>query len=166
MEIYDQHADLVALEDYTGHRVLHCLHSLITSDQRDLIRDVVWDCYQKLIRGLNPSRKVYPETVLVTAIGVGENHPRHADNRRQDRRGRWVPNHTPQRCVSAVYYLNDEFEGGEIVFEQHSISVRPRQGLLLVFPSDQWHVHEVVPVRKGLRYTMPIWWTHRRAFAL
>jgi predicted 2-oxoglutarate/Fe(II)-dependent dioxygenase YbiX len=65
----------------------------------------------------------------------------------------------PSRDVSAICYLNDEFDGGEIVFERAQMTVKPRRGLLLAFPSDADHVHEVLPVRRGVRYTMPIWFT-------
>jgi len=48
-------------------------------------------------------------------------------------------NRTPQRDVSAICYLNDEFDGGEICFEQAQLTVKPRRGLLLAFPSDAAH---------------------------
>jgi hypothetical protein len=44
--------------------------------------------------------------------------------------------------------------------------VNPRRGLLLAFPSDAGHVHEVLPVRRGVRYTMAIWFTMQQSFAL
>jgi prolyl 4-hydroxylase len=104
--------------------------------------------------------------VILAALGVGGYHSRHADNCRQNEQGDWVANHTPQRDVSAIYYLNDEFEGGEIVFERAQLVVKPRRGLLLAFPSDADHLHEVLPVRGGVRYTMPIWFTKQQRYAL
>jgi len=97
------------------------------------------------------------ETVLLARLGPGGRHRRHADNCRQNACGEWEPNHTTQRVVSAIHYLNDDLEGGEIVFEQHDLVIKPLQGLLLMFPSDQHHVHEVWPVRAGHRYTLAIW---------
>src|SRR5205807_3842016 len=84
----------------------------------------------------------------------------------QNEQGDWVANHTPHRDVSAIYYLNDEFDGGEIVFDTQQLMVKPRRGLLLAFPSDAAHVHEVLPVRSGVRYTMPIWFTRQQRCAL
>jgi hypothetical protein len=109
---------------------------------------------------------LYPETVILAAMGAGGHHSRHADNCRQNEQGDWVANHTPHRDVSAIYYLNEEFDGGEIVFERQQLTVKPRRGLLLAFPSDAEHVHEVFPVRGGVRYTMPIWLTKQACFAL
>ena len=68
--------------------------------------------------------------------------------------------------MTAIYYLNDEFDGGEIVFERAQLVVKPRRGLLLAFPSDADHAHEVLPVRSGVRYTMPIWFTKQQRYAL
>jgi predicted 2-oxoglutarate/Fe(II)-dependent dioxygenase YbiX len=102
-------------------------------------------------------RRLRDETVLLARLGPGGRHRRHADNCKQDDRGEWVPNHTPNRVVSTIYYLNSGFEGGEIVFDQHDLVIKPVRGLLLMFPSDQHHVHEVLPVRAGQRYTLPIW---------
>jgi hypothetical protein len=63
---------------------------------------------------------LYPETVVLAAIGPGGHHSRHADNCRQNEQGECVANHTPQRHISAIYYLNEEFDGGEILFEQRN----------------------------------------------
>jgi predicted 2-oxoglutarate/Fe(II)-dependent dioxygenase YbiX len=104
--------------------------------------------------------------VLIAALGSGGHHSRHADNCRQNEKGDWVPNHTPQREASAIYYLNETFDGGEIVFDRERLTVQPRRGLLLAFPSDGDHVHEVLPVRSGVRYTMPIWFTTQEPLAL
>ena len=109
---------------------------------------------------------LYPETVILAALGAGGHHSRHADNCRQNEQGDWVANHTPQRDVTAIYYLNDEFDGGEIVFERVPLVVKPRRGLLLAFPSDAVHLHEVLAVRSGVRYTMPIWFTKQQRYAL
>jgi predicted 2-oxoglutarate/Fe(II)-dependent dioxygenase YbiX len=97
------------------------------------------------------------ETVLLSRLGPGGRHLRHADNCKEEG-GAWVPNHTPARVVSSILYLNSDFDGGEIVFEQHGPTIiKPRRGLLLLFPSDRHHVHEVRPVTAGYRYTAAIW---------
>jgi hypothetical protein len=46
------------------------------------------------------------------------------------------------------------------------LTVKPRRGLLFAFPSEADHVHEVLPVRSGVRYTMPIWFTKQQGCAL
>jgi predicted 2-oxoglutarate/Fe(II)-dependent dioxygenase YbiX len=105
-----------------------------------------------LFPGLGP---LVPETVVLSRLTIGEKHAAHADNCRL-MEGKWMPNHTPQRVVSAMLYLNDGFEGGELVFESGAV-IKPKPGLLVVFPSDQHHVHSVNRVTKGGRFNMSMW---------
>jgi len=56
---------------------------------------------------------------------------------------------------SLVTYLNDDYEGGEIHFKDHNITVKPKAGSLIMFPSQMPFVHEVLPITKGTRYMMP-----------
>jgi len=44
------------------------------------------------------------------------------------KKGDWVPNHTPQRDASAIYYLNETFDGGEIVFDRERLAVSRVEG--------------------------------------
>jgi 2-oxoglutarate-Fe(II)-dependent oxygenase superfamily protein len=115
------------------------------------------ECLDLCRTALNISERLYPETVLLTKLATGGLLRRHADNCRKNSRGEWVPNHTPNRDVSAIYYLNDDFAGGELVFDE--LVIKPRRGLLVAFPSDRHHMHEVRRVEQGGRYTMPVWLT-------
>jgi hypothetical protein len=61
--------------------------------------------------------------------------------------------------IATLIYLNDDYEGGEISFEQHNLSVKPKTGTLLIFPGNLNYAHEVKEVLSGKRYTAPIWFT-------
>lgn len=63
------------------------------------------------------------------------------------------------RDLSTVLFLNDDFEGGEFVFPDLRIRIRPEPGLLVCFPSSRWFVHTVEPVKSGNRYTLVSWMT-------
>ena len=63
-------------------------------------------------------------------------------------------NHLP-----IIIYLNDNYEGGEIKFETHDLSIKPNTGDLVVFPGNMHYAHEVTKVLSGDRYTLPIWFT-------
>jgi len=39
------------------------------------------------------------------------------------------------RHISVIQYLNEDFEGGELVFPLHHIIIKPRKGLLVCFPA-------------------------------
>jgi len=166
MTLYDQHALVTHVKDYTGHPVVYWNELQCAPDADKIFPGLIQGCLAEICRSLQFAGPLYPETLILAAIGPGGCHSRHADNCRQNDQGDWVPNHTPQRDVSAIYYLNDAFDGGEIVFERQGLVVKPRRGLLVAFPSDRDHVHEVYPVRSGLRYTMPIWFTRQESFAM
>jgi len=63
------------------------------------------------------------------------------------------------RDLSCVIFLNDDFEGGELVFPELKIRIRPEPGLMICFPSTQHYLHQVEPVTKGVRYSMVTWFT-------
>jgi len=166
MTMYDRHVHLTKVRDQTGHPVVYWPLFRDAGDAAEIVPRLFEECLRNISNQLRPAEPLYPETVILAAMGAGGHHDRHADNCRQNERGDWVTNHTPHRDVSAIYYLNDAFEGGEIVFGLQQLVVKPRRGLLLAFPSDASHVHEVLPVRSGVRYTMPIWFTRQQRFAL
>jgi hypothetical protein len=64
-----------------------------------------------------------------------------------------------ERDLSTVLFLNDDFEGGEFVFPDLRITIRPEPGLLIAFPSSQHYLHKVEPVISGTRYSMVNWMT-------
>jgi predicted 2-oxoglutarate/Fe(II)-dependent dioxygenase YbiX len=63
-------------------------------------------------------------------------------------------NHLP-----VLIYLNNDYEGGEIKFELHNLSIKPNPGDFIVFPGNLHYPHEVTEVVSGIRYTLPIWFT-------
>jgi predicted 2-oxoglutarate/Fe(II)-dependent dioxygenase YbiX len=63
------------------------------------------------------------------------------------------------RDLSTVIFLNDDFEGGEFVFPELRIRIRPEPGLLIAFPSSEYYLHKVEPVISGTRYAMVNWMT-------
>lgn len=69
----------------------------------------------------------------------------------------WVKN--VDRDISLVVYLNDDYEGGEIVFPKQAISVKPRKGMLVAFPSTHHFLHGVNPVVRGHRFAIVNWFS-------
>lgn len=59
-----------------------------------------------------------------------------------------------KRKVSFVFYINDDYEGGEVEFKNFIGSpYKPKKGTLLMFPSFPEYLHRVVPVSSGTKYT-------------
>jgi predicted 2-oxoglutarate/Fe(II)-dependent dioxygenase YbiX len=58
-----------------------------------------------------------------------------------------------------VFYLNDDFEGGDFVFPELKVRVRPEPGMMVCFPSNHQYMHGVEPVTRGKRYSIVTWAT-------
>jgi hypothetical protein len=61
--------------------------------------------------------------------------------------------------LSAVMYLNDDFEGGELVFPQHDVRVTPTAGRIVIYPGDNAYLHYVDQVTAGVRWACPLFFS-------
>ncbi len=67
----------------------------------------------------------------------------------------------PKYLLAALLYLNNEYDGGEIDFPDHGITIKPEPGDLVYFPSH--FIHQVLPIYgkdNVRRYTMPVFYTY------
>lgn len=55
-------------------------------------------------------------------------------------------------AFSLVSYPNDNYEGGEINFPNQNITIKPKAGSMIMFPSQLPYLHEVKPIISGTRY--------------
>lgn len=99
------------------------------------------------------------ERVQVLHYGIGGHYIPHvdADTLYKDDLGLDWWEKTLDRDLSVVYFLNDDFTGGELVFPDLALTIRPTAGTLVCFPSDHNYVHGVNPVSTGHRYTLVTW---------
>ena len=58
-------------------------------------------------------------------------------------------------AFSLVAYINDDYEGGEIHFPNQNITLKPKAGSMIMFPSQLPYLHEVKPIISGTRYMSP-----------
>ena len=61
------------------------------------------------------------------------------------------------RAVSCSFVLNDSFEGGEFAFFDRELIYNVPKGSAIMFPSNFMYPHEVIPVTKGVRYSIVTW---------
>lgn len=57
---------------------------------------------------------------------------------------------------AVIYYINDDYEGGEINFPWHELKVKPKANSFITFPSNQHYLHEVLP-NSASRYSSTLW---------
>lgn len=86
------------------------------------------------------------EHININRYGPGERYVAHAD----DGPGK-------ERIVSALAYLNDVEEGGETEFIYQDVSISPRAGRLVIFPSNYAYAHAAHPPSKGVKYSAAFW---------
>lgn len=63
-----------------------------------------------------------------------------------------------KRTISMSFYLNDNYEGGEIEFARFGLKIKPVANQAIFFPSNYVYNHTVHPVTSGLRYAVVGWW--------
>lgn len=61
--------------------------------------------------------------------------------------------------VSAIFYLNDSFQGGNLVFPYKEVIVEPRAGTLVILPGDVDHAHYVDKITSGNRWSLTSFFT-------
>lgn len=61
------------------------------------------------------------------------------------------------RQFTAVYYINDNYEGGEFYFSDTGVCIKPKANSLIIFNSKM--KHGILPVDSGERFTMSWWYT-------
>ena len=82
----------------------------------------------------------------ILKYGVGQKFTNHIDDH---------PDY--HRRVSFVYYMNDDYQGGEINFPRFNISYKPMANEMIVFPSTYVYNHSVSEVTDGTRYAVVSW---------
>lgn len=83
-----------------------------------------------------------------------------------------IPGMENQRVLTALVYLNEDFEGGETHFLEAGLTVRARRGDALLFRNvdaegqpDKAAVHAGLPVRRGVKLLASRWIRERAAEA-
>lgn len=82
----------------------------------------------------------------ILKYGVGQKFVNHIDDHKDF-----------HRRMSTIYYINDNYEGGEIVFPRFGITYKPAANDFIVFPSTYVYNHSVLPVIEGTRYAVVSW---------
>jgi hypothetical protein len=61
------------------------------------------------------------------------------------------------RCISALVYLNNNYDGGEIEFINFGVKIKPEPGMLILFPSNYAYRHVAHEVTNGTKYNLVTW---------
>jgi hypothetical protein len=59
--------------------------------------------------------------------------------------------------IASVYYINDDYTGGEINFPEHELNIKPKANSLIIFPGNENYLHEVRKIVDNDRYSSAMW---------
>ncbi len=100
------------------------------------------------------------ESIAILRYRPGQFYQRHVDNILLSSRRAEVAQGIPTRDLGIVGYLNEDFTGGETYFDRQGVTVKPRQGAVVVFPAYYTHPHQSLPVQSGVKYALTTWLFH------
>ena len=125
----------------------------IESLLRDAVKEIVNPFY-----GVQVNSSEIPQ---ILSYGVGGHYKPHIDGESiwVTPKGEHIWKKSTDRDLSFVFYLNNDFEGGDFIFPEHHIRIRPEPGMMVCFPSSHYYMHGVEPVTKGRRYSIVCWAT-------
>lgn len=123
--------------DYLNHELL---------DMHKEVYDILKSCIDDYCKYWGINITYYEAFNFVKYEGAGQEFKVHAD-------------HGPMyNCtVSAVVYLNDDYEGGEIKFPRlDNVVHKPKAGDIAVFPSNYIYEHASLPMVSGTKYCVVV----------
>ena len=120
---------------------------------RNTVREIINPFYQCEVNS--------SEIPQVLSYGMGGHYKPHIDGESIwiTPRGEKIWKKSTDRDLSIVFFLNNDFEGGDFVFPDLKVRVRPEPGMMVCFPSNHNYMHGVEPVTKGKRYSIVSWAT-------
>lgn len=117
----------------------------------DFIRKLAVDLAQE--NSPNKTLKLLSEPISIQRYEINQEYKQHYDF-----------DEANTRIATAIFYLNDNFEGGHTFFQQLSISVKPVTGSCLLFYYDtdipklkNLTSHGGSPVTHGTKYIATVW---------
>jgi hypothetical protein len=64
----------------------------------------------------------------------------------------------PTRDISSIIYLTENFHGGNIEFPDKKLTIEPKAGSAIYFPSTEDYMHLVTEVQSGDRWACTSFW--------
>ena len=82
----------------------------------------------------------------------------HADKELHDGGNEGKPNDFPHYDIGCLFYLNDDYDGGELYYPLQELKIKPKPGSVHFHPGDRFFLHGVTEISNGIRYTSPSFW--------
>jgi len=103
-----------------------------------------YDLYKEQYPNVNSAE--LPIAPIILKYQTGQEYKMHADAGGGN-----------DRVLSLVWYVNNEYEGGEIEFPYFNYKLKPPANSILFFPSNYIYSHIANPVKEGTKYAVVMW---------
>jgi hypothetical protein len=101
----------------------------------------------------------WPTSPAIVRWLPGQFQQPHADKELHEGENAGKPNDFPYYDIAGLFYLNDDYEGGELYFPNQGIQFKPKAGSAYFFPGDLNYIHGVTQITEGTRYVVPFFFT-------
>lgn len=103
-------------------------------------------CTSDYVERFNAAQNLYHEPYGMLKYRGGEHYKAHADG-----------GGNTNRTISAIIYLNDDYDGGELEFTRFGLKIKPLPGMCILFPSNFAYEHIAHPIVNGTKYAIVTW---------
>lgn len=100
-------------------------------------------------------KAVTPSSIHAQKWEVGSSANPHSDN--SDFDGNPTEGFDNLKYVG-ILYLNNDYEGGDLYFPEHDISIHPNAGSMYIFSGGVENIHGVTEITSGTRYSIVSFW--------
>lgn len=101
----------------------------------------------------------WPTSPAIVRWLPGQLQKPHADKELHDGENAGKPNDFPYYDIAGLFYLNDDYQGGELYFPKQGVQFKPKAGAAYFFPGDLNYIHGVTEITDGIRYVIPFFFT-------
>jgi len=130
---------------------------LVSPSQFGLADTVFMDVNSKLEEAVTAvyGKTVTPSSIHAQKWDVGSSANPHSDN--SDFDGNPTKGFDNLKYVG-ILYLNSDYEGGDLYFPEHKISIHPNSGSMYIFSGGVENIHGVTEITSGTRYSIVSFW--------
>lgn len=126
----------------------------LSDDIRDNLKNSIAEFYNNFLIQTYKSNIKNIENPQFLYYNVGGKYDVHNDS--ED----WIDGKLTRVCnrdITILIYLNDNFHGGELIFPDYNVTITPKSGMIIAFPSYIEFSHKVNPISVGERFNIVSW---------
>jgi hypothetical protein len=164
-------SNIVILNDYISTEDLSAIYKILLSVHNKHWFDTIWskiellkqedqELIMSVINKITKTVSLYFDQELILKSTTLSKNPKdgyflplHSDDREQ----------SPDHYFASVFYINDNYKGGEIYFPQYEKIIKPKANSLIFFPGNLNYMHGVNQCFLNDRYSLAMFYTLDKA---